>query len=554
MSRNLDYPAQKKDKARVSKPSGGEHLLFHTASGPVNIVERTYVTLPIRQALLLLNDMANSLEKGTKAVMTSYVARLDPDDIEKQMHAMQFSILSWLQIVRPADLLRMLSITSEYIMTRKDASGLESIFCSLLQSTWYQGNLAIHSRAVDVFDRYIRKGTVARGKGIVVLNTFARTFNLIGSERIASISIKPSVAAVFDRYRTIAIVQDLIGRNGWSDPGRNNQNPQNSGNPFGTGAGNPFGTGNSNPFGTGTGNPFGTGNSNPFGQDFGNPFSQGGPGAGNPNGQGNGSQAGTNPFGQQSGNPFGLAGGNPFSQGNNINPFNQGIGNQNGQNTGGRFGRNFGTPFDDDISNPFGTRGPLGEANPFGPEGPFDFGPQGAADGWGVNALDAFGKGLAGLGALVVAGGRAVGGPGGVAAQAVGGLIFGAGVGISVGVGTIKDDADASKGQKDPNAKPDAPQPAPQSGGPSGYPKPDDTFYPQPDGSGNGGPAGVYSIPNPEGGPVGPLFIGFMPREDGGPMGPKSFNVNYITGPYAEGAGTDALITEFGNGSFAIMG
>jgi hypothetical protein len=545
----------------ASRTAQRNHWRVYTAAGHIDLRPVRYVVAPIPVTLALMQEAAKrSLDHRYVSPYTQ-ISRL-PSHLVPEAHArIQGCLLGSILLSGPAGHVRLLRTAARLIVRRGDATGLESIYTSALQSAWPYADRSTLASCLNVWDRFVRHGTYISKNTGFVYDGSTRTITSFQPEEMSRFSIQRGLLDLVGPWQSAAGFGDIgptggQGRGGF--PGGSGFGP---GGDYGSGdfGSGDFGTGDLGTGGDGPGG-YGPGGYGPGGRGPGG-FGPGGDGEGEsgPGGFGPGGRgAGTGGHGSGSGDPdgpegsdFGTGGGGGGFAGGGFGP---------GATTGGGYGTGdggWGEPGS-------GGLGGFGPGAGF-PGGPFVKGPE-QADGYdgesgGGGLASGFGTTLviAGMGAAAL----------GVAFESTPLVLVGA-ANLAMGVALSGLDeghgGDGQAGGGDSSGGPPAgtdtgggtPQGGDSGGGPpsGGDPAPAPGDPPGGSGGGSGSKPNPGQKPNP---------MSFLPNsgdyypnpEDPngrGGGGPRAVGIGFISSLGAFGPGLATLTMQVGKSTYRVMG
>ncbi len=255
------------ERASACKSKGPAPLqTFYTATGPIEFYPVRYAAAPIPIALMVLQGVAKRILDPDYESTITLVDRLDRSVLESAYKNYSASMLTTLMLSSPAKSMFFLYETARYIMFRQDATGLESIYSSLLQSNW---KFCVHktaSNGLRVWDHFVRRGRFAAEHPTYLFDTTDRTMTGIDAGGLKNLQVDANAL-----NSAGAALRGLGGRGGAGGP-TGSDGLGDFGGPTGYGgrggAGGPTGYGGRGDFGGPTGSG-GRGDPSGFGSQVG---------------------------------------------------------------------------------------------------------------------------------------------------------------------------------------------------------------------------------------------------------------------------------------------
>ena len=556
----LSHPASIRSKILKSQ---GNYLAppIKTATGLIYFRRAVGLAMPIPIALAFGYELAGATIGRNQRLKSTFVKRLTSKQahatLKNYVTAMTYSIAA----LSVPNRIAFLSSLCDFIDSKSDATGFESILSTAIESCWAYCNDHLAKYAEQIWLKYVPSGGIGQKDGIYVINTNTLSVEVYDPEDLKKLNIIRNIHIApngsigkFNQYGQTSYIPGSFGQGqgGYGPGGFGSGQGNNGPGSFGQGQGG-YGPGG---FGSGQGNngpgSFGQGQGGYGPGGFG--FGQGGYGSGSFGfGQGSNGPGGFG-FGQGGYGPGGFGSG----QGNNgPSGFSSGQGDYipGGFETSG--GSTFGQLGLGQGSFGFGSGGPqLG--------GPFARGKSPKEQTTTVSddvGLALAGGGAAALYQLLPPQAKVV-----VAAVA---LVVG--IGIMIGAAVDEEpkgdpvtpgDSSGGTGQTGPTIPDDEIEegknqtdniPVVEEGKDGGKPDPNgnypdpDAYYPAPDDGGSGGPhSNLASFPHSN---------DYYPDPNGtDSVGPKAAGVRLIDMPIALGKGLNATLRVIGEKSFRISG
>lgn len=164
----------------------------YSASRPINLVPAAYVMAPIPIASADIQETARRVLGQRYNSEYTLVARLPHRDLEASFEYYESSALSSFYNASPAWYLNCLTSANRFITQRQDATGLEFLYTSALQSLWERcGRLCATS--LSIWQNFVRDGRYAETKGGFVFDASVRTLTTLQPGEMAKFKIDGAI-------------------------------------------------------------------------------------------------------------------------------------------------------------------------------------------------------------------------------------------------------------------------------------------------------------------------------------------------------------------------
>jgi hypothetical protein len=182
---------------------------MHSAVGPIYIGEAKALIMPLPIALMMSREFAYRAIDAKYSAQSSAARRVFGDDAEVAHTQLTASLIGTFAVLGQATQIRFFAELLRHIDFHKDATGLEGLLITCIQSIWHTGDLEIMSVGLAFWERYGRRGQYASTRVACAYNEPTRTLRAFLPGEIAALSADEGV---------INLLRVAIGRGQNVDP------------------------------------------------------------------------------------------------------------------------------------------------------------------------------------------------------------------------------------------------------------------------------------------------------------------------------------------------
>src|SRR5438876_3284618 len=167
---------------------------YRNALGPIHLIQVRYAAAPPWTVFSLLRETARRcIDPGYVSNFTQ-VARLDRKIVQDAFVDYQGSVLGQMFQAGPRWHANMLLEASRFIVEHEDATGLEAIYASALQSAAPILHPLTLGACVNIWERYVRGGALARKRESFIYDASSRTAHFYEAGDLAGVELNPAAA------------------------------------------------------------------------------------------------------------------------------------------------------------------------------------------------------------------------------------------------------------------------------------------------------------------------------------------------------------------------